>query len=95
MNSAGRTPWNVVNWKVVVKGLPSGVNALPSALQLNTAWSVSKLQCRRSHRCAGGVAGPMTGAETGAAGPPRRPGAAPVPINRFVPSAVFDTPIHA
>ena len=38
----------------------------------------------------------MTGVETGgAAAPPRRPGAAPVPINSFVPSAVFDTPIQA
>ena len=34
----------VVNWKVMVKGLPSGVNCLPSALQLKMASSVSKLQ---------------------------------------------------
>ncbi len=81
----------------MVKGLPRGVNSLPSALQLKMAWSVSKLQWTRSQRCVGGLAGPMVGGLAGAAGAPRRPPPLPVlsSICSVVPSAVFTTPIQA
>ena len=72
LNRDGRTPWNVVNWKVMVKGLPRGVNCLPSALQLKMASSVSKLHATRSHRWLGGLVGPIAGGLAGAAPPPRR-----------------------